>query len=94
MLLGVPKIIPPELLKILMEMGHGDEIIGGVGAPARLVDFELPSDVDHNESQADVEQGVGSRLETRIGRAECAGKQLRGDEAQHQKERERKNFSH
>ena len=26
MLLGVPKIIPPELLKILSEMGHGDEI--------------------------------------------------------------------
>ncbi len=27
MLKGVPDIISPELLKVLMEMGHGDEII-------------------------------------------------------------------
>jgi L-fucose mutarotase len=27
MLKGIPKIIPPELLKILAEMGHGDEIV-------------------------------------------------------------------
>lgn len=27
MLKGIPAIIPPELLKILMEMGHGDEIV-------------------------------------------------------------------
>lgn len=27
MLYGIPEIISPELLKILMEMGHGDEII-------------------------------------------------------------------
>lgn len=27
MLLGIPKIISPELMKVLMEMGHGDEII-------------------------------------------------------------------
>lgn len=27
MLKGVPKIISPELLKILSEMGHGDEIV-------------------------------------------------------------------
>jgi len=27
MLKGVPNIISPELLKILMEMGHGDEIV-------------------------------------------------------------------
>ena len=27
MLKGVPKIISPELLKILCEMGHGDEIV-------------------------------------------------------------------
>jgi len=31
MLKGIPKIIPPELLKILMEMGHGDEIVIGDG---------------------------------------------------------------
>ena len=27
MLKNVPKIIPPELLKILCEMGHSDEIV-------------------------------------------------------------------
>jgi L-fucose mutarotase len=27
MLRNIPKIIPPELLKILAEMGHGDEIV-------------------------------------------------------------------
>ena len=27
MLKGIPSIIPPELLKILCEMGHGDEIV-------------------------------------------------------------------
>lgn len=31
MLKGIPSIIPPELLKILMEMGHGDEIVIGDG---------------------------------------------------------------
>ncbi|MBE6883150.1 MAG: fucose isomerase [Ruminococcaceae bacterium] len=31
MLKGISKIIPPELLKILMEMGHGDEIVIGDG---------------------------------------------------------------
>ena len=34
MLKGVPAIIPPELLKILSEMGHGDEItIGDANFP-------------------------------------------------------------
>lgn len=27
MLKGIPSILPPELLKILMEMGHGDELV-------------------------------------------------------------------
>lgn len=27
MLKSIPSIIPPELLKILMEMGHGDELV-------------------------------------------------------------------
>lgn len=27
MLKGIPSILPPELLKVLMEMGHGDEIV-------------------------------------------------------------------
>ena len=31
MLKGVPSILTPELLKILMEMGHGDELVIGDG---------------------------------------------------------------
>lgn len=31
MLKGIPPIISPELLKVLMEMGHGDEIVIGDG---------------------------------------------------------------
>jgi len=31
MLKGIPAIISPELLKIMMEMGHGDEIVIGDG---------------------------------------------------------------
>ena len=31
MLKGIPKIISPDLLKVLMEMGHGDEIVIGDG---------------------------------------------------------------
>jgi len=31
MLKNVPNIVPPELLKILMEMGHGDTIVIGDG---------------------------------------------------------------
>lgn len=27
MLMGIPKILSPDLIKILMEMGHGDEIV-------------------------------------------------------------------
>lgn len=27
LLKGIPSILPPELLKIMMEMGHGDELI-------------------------------------------------------------------
>ncbi len=31
MLKGIPSILAPDLLKILMEMGHGDEIVIGDG---------------------------------------------------------------
>lgn len=31
MLKGIPSIISPELLKVMMEMGHGDEIVIGDG---------------------------------------------------------------
>ncbi len=36
MLKGIPKIISPELLKILSEMGHGDEIV--------IADANFPSE--------------------------------------------------
>ena len=35
MLIGIPSLLSPELLKILMEMGHGDEIV--------LADGNFPS---------------------------------------------------
>ena len=31
MLKGIPTILPPELVKVMMEMGHGDEIVIGDG---------------------------------------------------------------
>lgn len=31
MLKGIPNLLPPELLKVLMEMGHGDSIVIGDG---------------------------------------------------------------
>ena len=31
MLKGIPAVLSPELLKVLMEMGHGDEIVIGDG---------------------------------------------------------------
>lgn len=31
MLKGIPRILPPDLLKFLMEMGHGDELVIGDG---------------------------------------------------------------
>ena len=31
MLKGIPSIISPELLKVMMEMGHGDELVIGDG---------------------------------------------------------------
>lgn len=31
MLKGIPNLLPPELLKILMEMGHGDSLVIGDG---------------------------------------------------------------
>lgn len=43
MLKNIPSILPPELLKVLMEMGHGDEIViadgnfPGAGLAKRLV---------------------------------------------------------
>ncbi len=37
MLKGIPNIMSPDMLKILMEMGHGDEIvIAGWNFPPRV----------------------------------------------------------
>ncbi len=46
MLKGIPAILPPELLKVLCEMGHGDEItIGDANFPgARLSDRVIRMD--------------------------------------------------
>jgi len=41
MLKGIPPIISPELLKVLMEMGHGDEIV--------LADGNYPSESAGNK---------------------------------------------
>jgi len=49
MLKGVPNIISPELLKILMEMGHGDEIVLADGNfPAASVARRLVRADGHN----------------------------------------------
>ena len=43
MLKGIPAILPPDLLKILMEMGHGDELLLAdanyprLGQPERVI---------------------------------------------------------
>ena len=43
MLKGIPNILPPELLKILMEMGHGDTIVIGDGNfPHDSIDGDRP----------------------------------------------------
>lgn len=44
MLKNIPSILSPELLKILMEMGHGDEIVIGDGNfPAASIALETSS---------------------------------------------------
>ncbi len=49
MLKGIPAILPPELLKILMEMGHGDEIVIGDGNfPAASIAQRLVRCDGHN----------------------------------------------
>lgn len=44
MLKGIPAILPPELLKILMEMGHGDELL--------LADATIPAWASRSASSA------------------------------------------
>jgi L-fucose mutarotase len=49
MLKGIPRIISPELLKVLMEMGHGDDIVIGDGNfPAASVARRLIRCDGHN----------------------------------------------
>jgi len=52
MLKGIPDIISPELMKILMEMGHGDEIVLADGNfPAASVAKRLVRADGHNISE-------------------------------------------
>jgi L-fucose mutarotase len=49
MLKGIPKIISPELIKVLMEMGHGDEIVISDGNfPAASIANRLVRADGHN----------------------------------------------
>jgi L-fucose mutarotase len=49
MLKGIPAILSPELLKILMEMGHGDEIVIADGNfPAASMARQLVRSDGHN----------------------------------------------
>lgn len=49
MLKGIPSILTPELLKILMEMGHGDEIVIADGNfPAAAIAQRLARCDGHN----------------------------------------------
>ena len=38
MLKGIPKIMSPDLMKVLLEMGHGDEIVLADGNFTPLAD--------------------------------------------------------
>ena len=52
MLKGIPKIISPELIKVLMEMGHGDEIIISDGNfPAAALAKRLVRADGHNVTE-------------------------------------------
>lgn len=49
MLKGIPKLISPELMKILMEMGHGDELVISDGNfPAASIAQRLVRADGHN----------------------------------------------
>ena len=51
MLKNIPKILSPQLVKVLMEMGHGDEIV--------IADANFPSSsVSSNVIRADGLSGV------------------------------------
>lgn len=51
MLKGIPKIVSPQLLKILCEMGHGDEIV--------IADANFPSET--NGKRVVRADGIGGR---------------------------------
>ena len=48
MLKGIPSILSPELLKILMEMGHGDEIVIGDGNFPAASNAQRPASGDRH----------------------------------------------
>ena len=74
--------------------GHGDEVVGRVGAPAGFVDLEFAPHVDHDEPQADVKQGVGAGFEACVSCTERPREELGDDESQHQEQGEGEDFSH
>ena len=53
MLNGIPKILSPELLKVLCEMGHGDRIVIADG------NFPCESDAGHGRGQCEDADLVG-----------------------------------
>ena len=66
MLKGIPSIISPELLKILDEMGHGDEIVIGDGNfPAASMGARVVRADGHAESLTLI---LGHDKETIFGR--------------------------
>ena len=62
--------------------GHGDKIVLGIGFPTRLIDLELPSDIDHDKRQTDIEESGRSGLKGRIAIAQHSGQHLGGDKPQ------------
>ena len=74
--------------------GHRNEIVPGIGFPARLVDLELPSDVDHDKAETNVEQRIRNGLEFGVVGSENARKQLRSDEPEDQEQGKGEHFSH
>lgn len=52
MLKGIPKLLSPELLKVLCEMGHGDRIVLGDGNfPAETMGKDAPGGVIRYDGQ-------------------------------------------
>ena len=74
MLKGIPKILSPELLKVLCEMGHGDRIVLGdgnfpaesMGRSAILTVFPLDTYVEHPVTLMELMECDRGKVETPI----------------------------